>query len=723
MKHQLFVLVSFLSFLIPSVVTAQWRLADDKLEYVLIISSYSYADEWGTSIAKSINQEVEKQNSQLIVNISYAGIPERKTYLSGRFGMQSAFTSGLLLPPVVSEADERVIPKVLVLIGDEAWMYYRLMERNEAWSEVPVVLVGVHPSIMGDVSDFYTARRISEESLELLEESHNGICRRFSAITKGEDEANTIELMRQLLPSLQQIYFVSNNSYQDVYSLLILEEYLRLYPELKLTVVDVKNQNVILSDKSLANGKSAVLINSIELPEATFAPLFTLKDKPDNNNVLVGGYYSKGKDYAVQAADFVLKSFNNEASDYSSLVTVINKHPYLNKTVLAKFNMAKNASQIHDVVYTNVPLPFHVRHIRIILLSLLVLVILIIIIVFNIRDNRYKKSIAQSYVQYKKLNAEYQILYDNMPMALFIFDVSGNLKNSNAASGNLIKQLRLGKDDANLFQMDFLNDFIRQKVANKQNVNTTITYQEKCYRLFIRRILDEELNRESILMLVIDNTDIQREREAKERIFKLFNFAMNASALGVAEYNYLDNTGYATEAWYENLAIKNIGKEDIHRYIVDADREKINNFLEHIGEKDKNRFSDIVCVETEGGKHWLHYIIQLLEYAPEKGKIIVLELALNIDKQKSREQELADALVTIQESDRLKNAFIANMSNDIRPSLEELVSCSKQLTECDDEDEKQALITRIEHNNDILLEYIANIIDLSRGESEERAGI
>ena len=81
------------------------------------------------------------------------------------------------------------------------------------------------------------------------------------------------------------------------------------------------------------------------------------------------------------------------------------------------------------------------------------------------------------------------------------------------------------------------------------------------------------------------------------------------------------------------------------------------------------------------------------------------------------EQELIETKEQAEESNRLKSVFLANMSHEIRTPLNAIVGFSRLLATVDNESEKEEYIQIIENNNDLLLQLISDILDLSKIET------
>ena len=96
--------------------------------------------------------------------------------------------------------------------------------------------------------------------------------------------------------------------------------------------------------------------------------------------------------------------------------------------------------------------------------------------------------------------------------------------------------------------------------------------------------------------------------------------------------------------------------------------------------------------------------------------LIALYIFYHIHSQRHK-KELIQAKERAEESDRLKSAFLANMSHEIRTPLNAIIGFSDMICQTGEEEEKQEYMKIVSSNNELLLQLIDDILDLSKIEA------
>ena len=113
-----------------------------------------------------------------------------------------------------------------------------------------------------------------------------------------------------------------------------------------------------------------------------------------------------------------------------------------------------------------------------------------------------------------------------------------------------------------------------------------------------------------------------------------------------------------------------------------------------------------VMVEGDTEYRWVNSHAVPLEY--DENGIATKLTGLQID---------ITSIEKAEESNRMKSAFLANMSHEIRTPLNAIVGFSQLLVQADDRKEREEFVRIIENNNNLLLQIINDILDISKIEA------
>lgn len=701
--------------------------------YILILSSYQYDNPYSTAIAKKIQHQLEQKNPELIFRTVYASLDIQQTMLASRLNMQKAFSQARLTSSVL-------IPRILILIGDESWMLYRIMNLRGKWEKVPIILCGVNDKILKDYADFFPDRSITEQRLIPLSESTGTL--NVTGVLHNDVSSSRSRFIRELCPSLKEIVYISNGSYNDEYAWWQEQRIIKsVFPQVKQSYFNSQQSSpdsIRHYISELSPDSSILLFNSH--PAFLSSPKLislSLRDEGLVNNDITGGYYTLTDQFAQQTATLVKRIFDGTPIHDLPFQYVQNHHIYLNAQAPYMPDIRKGTNASSEFILYNTPPPLLIRYLRPIIGVLLAIIVIVIGILIHTRTQKYQRHIQALLEKYKILHQKFQIIYDNMPIALLIYDEQGHLQLQNPTAVELENTWYPDRKNAQPLLQELLSNIhLSRRISKRENINQVLPildghyqprptgiYQEACdfFRLVVRYIPDEHFNSENILVMLIDTTDIYREKIAHKRVRSVFNFAMNKASIGVAEYNLCTATGIATDSWRRHLCIKTkqaLPSVSISPSIVEEDQKAILKFLQLAREGKAQRFDrEIRVVHPDGSIHHLREQFQVMEYQPQDQQIWIAELNQNIDKEKQLAAELQTAIQKAQEAERLKNTFIANMSHEIRSPLNAIVGFSNLMIGTKDAEIRRQMIRHIEESNEILLRLVNDIIDLSKIET------
>lgn len=295
-------------------------------------------------------------------------------------------------------------------------------------------------------------------------------------------------------------------------------------------------------------------------------------------------------------------------------------------------------------------------------------------------------------------------------------DVIGiNLFENPNLSPQLIEQIR--DWDIVDFRLDYefenVEGYYPSGKRNKINLYTKIS-----------KLYDSKGNFTGYAFINIDNTE---RMDALNRICDFENFFLLISdyaKVGYAKSNLLDRKGYAIKQWYKNMGEdENTPLSDIigvYSKMHPDDRKRILDFLykARLGEvRDFKGEIRILHPGTEAQWNWVRTNVVVNQYQPENGVIELISVNYDITELKETEAKLIDAKEKAETADRLKSAFLANMSHEIRTPLNAIVGFSSLLVQGENPEEREQYMAIVEENNELLLQLISDILDLSKIEA------
>ena len=328
-------------------------------------------------------------------------------------------------------------------------------------------------------------------------------------------------------------------------------------------------------------------------------------------------------------------------------------------------------------------------------------------------------------------------IYKNLPVGIELYDKDGYLVDMNDKELEIFGLADMKEAlGVSLFENPNIPEDVKEKLRARENVDFSINYDfSKIDRYVTSRrkdiinlqtkvalLYDSQNQFSNYLFINIDTTETTSAYTKIQEFEHLFLLIGDYAKVGFAHFNVMTRDGYAQDTWYRNLGEKEntpmpqvIG---VYSHVHPEDCAVLKLFVDQVKEGKATSLSKEVRVNRGNGKYsWTSINVMVRDYRPQDGVIEMLCINYDITPLKETEQKLIIARDKAEELDRLKSAFLANMSHEIRTPLNSIVGFSSLLAETDDREERQEYIKIVETNNELLLQLVSDILDLSKIES------
>ncbi|WP_306540622.1 PAS domain-containing sensor histidine kinase [Dysgonomonas sp.] len=329
-------------------------------------------------------------------------------------------------------------------------------------------------------------------------------------------------------------------------------------------------------------------------------------------------------------------------------------------------------------------------------------------------------------------------IYKNLPVGIELYNKEGVLVDLNDKELDLFhvdsKEELLG---INIFENPVFPEEMKERLRNNEDADFTFRYDfSKLGEYYsnnkaegtidlvtkVTTLYDENHNPVNYLLINADKTETTVAYNKIQEFEEFFELIGDYAKVGYAHFNILSKQGHAQKSWY-----KNIGEEygiplseiiGTYKSFHPDDRDLILQFFEEVQKGNADKLSHKIRVFKENGEcTWTHVNLFVRKYAPQDKVIELISINYDITDLKQIEEMLVNERDRAEASDRLKSAFLANMSHEIRTPLNAIVGFSSLLASAENVVEKELYNSLISHNNELLLNLINDIIDLSKIEA------
>lgn len=358
--------------------------------------------------------------------------------------------------------------------------------------------------------------------------------------------------------------------------------------------------------------------------------------------------------------------------------------------------------------------------------------------IYGIAETQDGPHMASAYQALQNSERILHNIYKNLPVGIELYNKDGYLLDLNKKELEMFhithKEKVIG---INIFENPALPEEIKLKIRDNEEVEFTFQYDfskikgyyesEKTSGFInlttrITTLYDHDRQPINYLLINVDKTENTIAYNKIQEFKNFFELVGDYAKVGYAHFDALSRNGYALSSWY-----KNVGEEEgtplpeiigIHSHFHPEDRAVMLDFLAKVVKGESTKLCrDVRIRRADGSYTWTRVNVLVRNYRPQDNVIEMLCINFDITQLKETEQMLIKAKEKAEEADRLKSAFLANMSHEIRTPLNAIIGFSDMICQTGEEEEKQEYMKIVSSNNELLLQLIDDILDLSKIEA------
>ena len=706
---------------------------------LLILNSYNEGAPWAQEIINPIMREVSNRDgfqAVEVVHLNSTLIHNDKDFDNMSRGIFDRFV------------DRK--PDYLVLVGDFAFtLRDSIVER---WGDVPMLLV-VQSEQYGMRDYYYTYidenEAMNPDKLYPLESIHDDY--NFSIVVTPNLYKETVDMMAYMFPDMNKLVFVADALYQNRQLNQQLREYLsKEYPDMDYEWLVANEENsralqqylnntdhnigMLLStwffERMTVHGHPQLIAGEARMISGAHRPVFGLRAAYLNYGI-TGGYFPSPDEMQKKIHAGLLDLISGKDMRKVPFRKVADSYPIVNYSHLMRDGIPESSCQPGTVFMNRPKSAWELYHTYIIAGGIVLLAIMAVIVARVMFQNR----------RIAMLRAHERLL-NNMPVgfsqAKVVRGNDGNVVDIEYHGGNamfreLLKKNALpGKPDK-LFDADFIAKIVDRLLHRRRSVRFSYNfpYTDATYEFLIS--IGSEVNKvvDDVNVFAVDITEkCNAERDLREFAHKL-DVTMNVAHIIPWRWDIrkhkimceamrmLRRSHYNVTAMAEDVRV--INEEDYLNCIHPDDMERVcdvyRRFVEGRLEYIKMEYRFIRRKPKCDMVEWIEVCAAVTERDDNGMPTVLIGSMLLITERKRQEEMLIAARERAAEADKLKMAFLANMSHGIRTPLNAIVGFSNLLAKTVDVDKKQRFINIINKNNQLLLKLIGDVLDMAKVES------
>lgn len=380
MKQTPFRCLCLLLILLGAVHSRLSAHADKTREDVLFLNSINFNLPWAKDVFWYTHQALQKKNiSVKAESLSVPALCNRKEAAA-----------------VVEQLRRKydVPPRLIVFIGDPGWIVCRELF-DDVWKDVPVIITNARDRLPATLDILLSHEELTESNTVPAYEWRKG----YNVTTLGQVYyvKETIGLMRQLMPDMKRLAFISDDRYISEAVRGDVEQAMTgSFPELAFEQLSTRNISTeMLLDTLKSYDKTTGLIyyswfethnqddnnylfNHIQeiITRFVHSPLFLLAPEDLSNNTFAGGYYVSVESFGDSLLQLIHRVLEGEFP--RDIPPALGGKPaaYLCYPALQSYDIPVSLYP-KEAVYINLPVSFFEQYKKEILMTVVLLLVVV----------------------------------------------------------------------------------------------------------------------------------------------------------------------------------------------------------------------------------------------------------------------------------------------------------------------------------------------------------
>lgn len=710
-------------------------------DYLLVINSYTSDAPWSNAIIEPVQEWMNEENLPVIIEhlnmLMIEDADDLRMVENAIFGKYAKLT-----------------PKAILLLGNPSILLRESI--NTHWGkEIPIVLCAEEDYYGPDEAyiqkkSIPQAQRVplaalaNEENLTVLQ----------TRIFLRENVA----LLRRLIPRLKEVILVGDRRYinqqldADMTHMIGQD-----FPDLdyryysagdmsmdnllsRLDTLDTATTGVLFSSwfsKSEIAGQAILNANSYRVIANTNVPIFALKSAVMQNSGMIGGYVYDEEEFLSHLRNTLTSVMAGTPAKEIPFFIPEKAVPTFNYPALLLKDLSVKQFPANSVFYGR-PENFLQKY-KYVFGGIALFGLLLILSLYH----RIRIMAELNEAQRRQIDTgrELTSLFENMPVAYMKAQLRHN--DTGEVSDLEIKRMNgrfmqyfASEETSNhylgseLLGSDFVMTLRFAELAHIEKKTITYTQYFANHNIYLNIVVTPATQEDYVDIFCVDATELYH---TQQRLYDTNSkLAMTLDVANIIPWNWnlqehkilcdvnrpieLSDPSQTVEE--EKLSVPDtqyfskILKEDKGR-VERAYRELIEGRTKKVREEYR-----VVTHDKNGHRiDWVEAQATVEKRDADGKPLTLVGSSLVITQRKKMERELIDARDKAEESNRLKSAFLANMSHEIRTPLNAIVGFSGLLNTTEESLEREEYVKIIENNNELLLQLIGDILDLSKIEA------